>query len=318
MRKILVTAISGDVSNGILRALKEKGEELYGCDIGDYPVGIDKVKKFWKSDLAVSNLFIPNLLSKCKEWGVTHLIPVNEKEIDAIDKNRKTFENEKIKVVINSHEILRYCLDKYNTMKLLSENGFTVPRTYLFNEFKSDGEDYIVKYRSYNKTKFIKLVKDLNEIGNFEQIKKEVIIQQYIPGEEDEYTVGVFSDGIIINTIIFKRRLKNGYTDWVELKKDSEIQNLASNVARLLDLKGSINIQLRKYKGENYIFEINPRISGTIYFRYMLGFEDVKWWLDMLDGKSGIEFKNNYIEAIGRRELTEKYIYRRRKEENKK
>ena len=77
MRKILVTAISGDVSNGILKILRETGDEIYGCDINDYPVAMDKVKQFWKSDLALSPEYIENLILKCKELGITHLIPVN-------------------------------------------------------------------------------------------------------------------------------------------------------------------------------------------------------------------------------------------------
>ena len=65
MRRILVTAISGDVANGILKILSETEDEIYGCDVNDYPVGMDKTKAYWKSDYAVSNCYVNNLLKKC-------------------------------------------------------------------------------------------------------------------------------------------------------------------------------------------------------------------------------------------------------------
>ena len=43
MRRILVTAISGDVANGILKILQDTEDCVYGCDIYDYPVGMDRV-----------------------------------------------------------------------------------------------------------------------------------------------------------------------------------------------------------------------------------------------------------------------------------
>ncbi len=36
MRRILVTAISGDIGNGILKILKENGETGFGCDVNAY------------------------------------------------------------------------------------------------------------------------------------------------------------------------------------------------------------------------------------------------------------------------------------------
>lgn len=85
---------------------------------------------------------------------------------------------------------------------------------------------------------------------------------------------------------MFKRKLENGYTSFVELIFGKVIKECAITIATATNLKGYINLQLRKYEDKNYIFEINPRKSGTVYFRHMLGFTDVIWWLDMLDSKA--------------------------------
>ena len=44
-----------------------------------------------------------------------------------------------------------------------------------------------------------------------------------------------------------------------------------------MNLKGSINVQLRITEEGPMIFEINPRFSSTAFMRHKLGFSDVNW-----------------------------------------
>lgn len=308
MRRILVTAIGGDVANGILKVLQEMGDELYGCDIYDYPVGMDKVVDFWKSVPAVSQEYIPGLLKKCREIGITHLMPVNEEEIKFISLHRALFEREGIKVMIHPFHILEVFLDKYQTYLYLSHQaGISVPKTFEYKDFKADGKKYIAKLKQSSGSKFIKIITEKKDMGTIGIDEGSYIIQEYIDSAE-EYTVGVFSDGIRTETIIFKRKLLHGYTAFVELVSDTSIEEQAIAIAKNIGLKGYINIQLRKRNGKNYIFEINPRISGTVVFRHMLGFDDVRWWLEMLDGNNFCEYRHIYKKAIGMRELSEKFV----------
>ncbi len=309
MRKILVTAISGNVSNGILKALRESEDKVYGCDIYDYPVGMDKVQEYWKSDMAVSEEYIPNLLLKCKEYGITHLIPVNEFEIKAINGNAELFHNAGIKLMINSPFVINNFLDKYKTIRYLQEiEKICVPKTYTYDEFVEDGNQYFVKLTNSCGSKYSKIITTKAELDELNLQKDEYVIQEYLSNSDEEYTVGVFSNGTDVSTIIFKRKLEHGYTSFVELVQDKDIDAEAKMIAERIGLKGYINIQLRKQRGKNYIFEINPRISGTVYFRHMLGFTDVLWWLDLLDGKNDFSYRCNYKTAIGMRELTEKFV----------
>jgi len=163
---------------------------------------------------------------------------------------------------------------------------------------------YICKPRKSNGSKniftFIPAEKAAGVNGDY-------VFQEYIDSNE-EYTVGVFKSSDVINTIAFRRELKNGYSNLVELSEDIYLYEMASRIANLLNLEGYVNIQLRKYENRYYIFEINPRISGTVRFRHMLEFSDVLWWLDMLDGKIVEKYKCRYHKAVGIRELNEKYL----------
>ena len=82
-----------------------------------------------------------------------------------------------------------------------------------------------------------------------------------------------------IRYIVFKRVLKSGYSVSGEIVDNESINNLLVSIANLLDLKGSINIQLRIVNDIPYIFEINPRFSSTVRFRDLFGFRDVLWVL---------------------------------------
>ena len=57
-------------------------------------------------------------------------------------------------------------------------------------------------------------------------------------------------------------------------------------IAQGLDLRGSMNIQLRLTDKGPRVFEINPRFSSTVLMRHRIGYSDVLWALDETEGKS--------------------------------
>ena len=268
IRHILVTAISGDIANGILKILAEDDlNELYGCDVNSVAIGMDKVRHYWQCKYAHEDGYIDELLEKCMYYKISHLIVTNEREIEAVSGKIKRFSELGIKITIQSKDILK-------------------PR-------KSNG------------SKGIRII-DHKESLTEDELEGN-LLQEYIEGN-DEYTLGVFRQGSVTNIIVFKRMLRSGYSYRVELKKNKEMEDLAEKVANLFSLEGFFNIQLIKKDDKLYIFEINPRISGTVRFRHMLGFKDVLWWLDMLDGKNVEEYKCHFDIAVGIRELNEKFL----------
>ncbi|GHU72387.1 hypothetical protein FACS189450_10080 [Spirochaetia bacterium] len=306
---VLVTAISGNVGNGILKCMQESGQRLFGSDISDFPVGADKVEKCFKVPFAKDKDYISTLFDICDTHNIDVLIPVNEEEIKKVSEARNLFYDRKVKLMIQDETILQICMDKYDLSKYLASNSIVAPETFLSNNFAPDGREYIAKLRNSSGSK---IVEKFNTEKELEEILKmsdnEFIIQEYIPSSDSEYTVGVFSDGKTVRSMIFRRKLLNGYTNYVELIKDDSISELAEKVARFLNLRGCINIQLRKNNNQNYIFEINPRISGTVFFRHLLGFTDVLWWMQYIKNDPIERYELLYNKAIGVREMTEKYL----------
>ena len=104
---------------------------------------------------------------------------------------------------------------------------------------------------------------------------------KYIDNIEGEYTCCVFrSSKKELRSIIFKRILYGGYTSYGKVVENKNISNLIEEISKKLDLRGSINIQLRMKKNKPYVFEINPRFSSTVLFRHMLGFNDLIWSIE--------------------------------------
>ena len=78
-------------------------------------------------------------------------------------------------------------------------------------------------------------------------------------------------------------------------------------IVNVLGVIGSVNIQLILTKEGPLLFEINPRLSGTIVFRDKIGFKDLRWWISDTLGlkvaryyppKNGIKFYRGYTEYI--------------------
>ena len=308
--RILVTAISGNVATGILRSLEGHGYSLYGCDVSDYPSGMDLVRDWARVPYAVETGYVPELLHICKKWDVQAILPANESELAILDQNRDIFLDTGIHLIINRSFILRTCLDKYECMCALEALGVRVPKTFRPQDSIEGDTAYIVKPRSGCGSRFLKRISSAEEAQKLEvQFGSPLIVQEYLPGESEEYTMSVFSNGEIVRCIIFRRRLAHGYTSFVELVQDGAMETIGKTVAEAWHLNGSINLQMRRKDGNACVFEINPRLSGTSHFRAQLGFNDSYWWCETALGRPVPEYVPTCQEAIGVRELTSKIVY---------
>ena len=63
-------------------------------------------------------------------------------------------------------------------------------------------------------------------------------------------------------------------------------EHMCEKIATGLDLRGSMNIQLRLTDKGPRVFEINPRFSSTVLMRHRIGYRDVLWTIEEAEGKS--------------------------------
>ncbi len=316
---ILVTAISGDVANSILKCLLsyEHIDNLYGCDIYSYPCGINKVKEFFKVPICFEeSKYLQEILRICKAKNIKLVIPTNEFEIACLSKNRTIFEKEGIILLIHDSLIYDYFFNKYNTQLLLKELNLPNIKTFYGDEYKGNlAFPIILKNNFSSGSKNIKKFNSEDELKRFGPLDHNQIVQPYIGSEDREYTVPVFSKDYGEKTycVPFLRKLsKAGYTNFIEpVPKTTlhSISGICDKIAKKIRLKGCIDLQFREQNNEFYIFECNPRISGTSNFRNQLGFKDVHWWVSTA---LSISFDIDYIYTsnyVGVRELNEEIVW---------
>ena len=310
-KKVLVTGVGGDIGQSLLKCLKDIGYEfsLLGCDIDPLAGGRALVEKFYQAPYATDTesylRFVTGLL---KSENIEYVFPTSEAEIEFFDVNRNLFEN-KTTVFIHNQDIVKVFLDKYETALLLARKGLPCPRTYLVEQYNNE-LDYpcILKPRKGHGGKSLILANDPEEFKFFRKRLKNYIVQENIGSPDEEYTGTVFSTGKEFYSIAFKRSLGYGSLSKVaQLVQDSKLESLAEKVAAAVSLEGSLNIQCRKINSGFIPFEVNPRFSSTVYVRHYFGFQDVKWWVDLREGKP-IEYKPRFKSGTCVRTISETFF----------
>lgn len=289
MRRILITAVGGDVGGSILASLKDgfPNDSFIGCDIKKEVPFLSLLEAYIVVPCYDAADYAEVIMNICIKMGITHFCPTTEPEILIFNQCRNFFKQNGISLMINNSQIIEVATSKFKTSKYLKQQGILCPETYLGSAYNGELEFPIIIKPDYGRgSTGVTIVKNSAE---FQQVKNRmidnVVVQKYIGSPQDEYTVGVFSNGDQTASIAFLRTLGlGGMSVRVETVCDRALSDIAAKVAAAFQLKGAINIQLRKMDGLYYIFEINPRLSSTVGFRHKMGFQDAVWWIELLDG----------------------------------
>jgi len=288
-RRLLISGIGGDIGQSIARAV---GGAVccFGADMIPFPAAGTFVKDFVLLPPARNvEAYIEALHREVARLNVDYFLPVSEPEIDALNANRDRWNDLPAKILINSAEVLRVCLDKLNTAWFLRDSGLQSPRSELLRDYRGGATfPLIVKHRRTWGGRKVWTVETPEQLERLRVADDGgLIVQEKLGDVSEEYTTGVFSDGTNVSTISFRRYLGyGGLTREAHLVHDAALDELGGKIARGLDLRGAINVQSRRVERGFVPFEINPRISSTVGIRAHYGFEDVLWWLDLMEGRT--------------------------------
>ena len=309
---VLVTGVGGSGIGGqILKALKMSSLPLFitGTDTTELSTGVKEVDQFIKVPLANDQEYIPMLLKICDQAAIKIIFPGSEPELKIISKNRHFFTEAGIIVPVNTENVINVCLDKFETNKFLSTHGFFYPKTISINKLQDlpvvDFYPVIIKPNTGGSgSNGVMIAQDENELYAFVSfllnISADLVIQEYVGDPDSEYTVGVISslEGELINSIAVHRVIENGLGNKLKVKNNTgktalgknlvvssgisqgtvgkfpEVTKQCEDIAIKLGSQGPLNIQCRFVDGKVYVFEINPRYSGTTPLRAMVGFNE--------------------------------------------
>jgi len=287
----LVTGVGGLLGQGIIKALrisKYKQHRIIGCDTSPESVGLYLCDKGYIVPEAQSENYIALIAQICAEERADVLFIGSVPEMLPLAENKEYLrEKTGVCVVSPEKEIINLGIDKHKTITFLRNNGLPCPESILCVDEKAIEElvrkvgfPLIIKPRYGRGSRDMHFIKDYEELNFYIKRVEEPVIQEYIGSDSGEYTCGVFSTGDQIFVISLKRELKQGITGKAVICPDERIETLCEKVARRLQLRGSINVQLRDGRQGLMVLEINPRYSTSTPIRAHFGFNDVEWAID--------------------------------------
>jgi carbamoyl-phosphate synthase large subunit len=278
--RILVTAIGGDIGYGIGKILRKSGiaEHLVGCDVHGEHAG-----QFYFDHCAVvaradSSDYVASLMRVAKANRVNLIIPTSEPELRYLLASNTMTELQGVPLLLANHQALRAGFDKLQTAMLLRQAGLAFPWTSLVANGAPQALPCIIKERFGAGSRGLSTV-DKDLVPFYMRTRSADIWQELLRPADQEHTCGLYrtADGDI-RTIVFRRKLVAGVTTYGKVVRNHpQIEQLLVRLAEVLELRGSINVQLMLTDGGPKVFEINPRFSSTVVFRHLMGFQDVLW-----------------------------------------
>ncbi len=279
--RVLITGCGGDIGQSIGKILKSK-PELFSLVIGA-DLHKDHAGKFIFDECHTvprchADSYQFEVLDLIEKKEIDCVIPISEPELRLMEKFQRRDDFFGKPVILANELSLQIGFDKKLTSDFLAKNGLPFPETQEIATYSKSIFPILIKSRGSSGSKSIHVVKNQEEMDLFKRIYPEFIAQKYLPDDGGEYTCGLFrSKNGEIRDIIFKRKLMGGFSGFGSREEHPKISELLHELAVLLDLRGSINVQLRLVNDIPVIFEINPRFSSTVLFRHMMGYEDVIW-----------------------------------------
>lgn len=287
MRSILITGIGGDIAQGVATIIREQRPDLrlIGVDMHEQHGGTLFVDEFVKVPPADTPEYLEMIRSVLVSKSVDTLIPMSEPELGVMGPLiHELGEN---RCITSGKKVVAAGIDKLATVDALRNFGLPVPWTFAVGEGLPSEYPCILKNRFGSGSRTIFSVIDKEDAAYLAKKYPGAIFQEMLEPADREITCAVYRrrDGEVASLLML-RRLAGGFTSWAKVIQDEATSHMCQVIAVNLDLRGSMNIQLRLTDKGPRVFEINPRFSSTVLMRHRIGYSDVLWALDEAEGKT--------------------------------
>lgn len=164
-------------------------------------------------------------------------------------------------------------LDKWLTMQALGAAGVGVPASAVPGDLGQFREKHpypwLIKPRRGSGGRGLAIIQTDAELEFYSRHIPDPVIQELLPGEDREYTVGVMGGSLAL-----RRTLAGGLSYRMESDLNTGACAAAERAVAALGLSGPANVQLRITPAGPKIFEINPRCSSATCVRARFGLNE--------------------------------------------
>ena len=309
-KKILVAGIGvGSLGMELLKCLKlDSGFKVFGADIKNNAFGHfdSRFVETFTVRSSSTEIYCDDLIKICHEKNIMYIVPGAETTNKIICLHQNRFHDAGIFPLVNSLRVFNLCSNKVECNEFLKSKNIPsidtilISKNSLFNQFSkfpcvvkpaidSGGSNLVFIAENLDEAKFF--------VNYLISRQIDPCVQEYIDSS-DEYTVGVLSNpkGEILSSIALKRDLSSKLSrslsygnriissGWSQgrIEEFPDICKQVEQIALSLKSTWALNIQGRVKNGIFIPFEINPRHSGTSYFRAMSGINEILIGLNYL------------------------------------
>lgn len=287
MKTVLITGIGGDIAQGVAMVIKESRQDirLIGTDMNLEHGGSLFVDEVLQVPAASSEAYLERVREIINIYSIDIVIPMSEPElsvfaplIDELGEDR---------CITAGKSVIAVGIDKLETMGTLASLGIPIPWSIEAGQELPSEFPCIFKAQRGSGSKNMFVVQNHDEAVFLANKFPGSIFQEMLEPADREVTCAVYRrrDGHIA-VLQLLRKLTGGFTGWAKVINDHETSEMCKLIAKGLNLRGSMNVQLRITNSGPRVFEINPRFSSTVLMRHRIGFSDLLWALDEAEGKT--------------------------------
>jgi carbamoyl-phosphate synthase large subunit len=288
MKTLLITAIGGDIAQGVARIVREVRPDwrIVGVDIHDRHGGRLAADAVERIPPASQPGYLQAVEAVVRKHQVDLALPMSEAELGFVTANEvSSFGPAPLLGV--ARNAVAVGLDKLATADFLRGAGLPAPwTTAAAADAAPPALPCIFKPRRSAGSKGVAICKDAEEAAWHAARQPHGIFQELLLPADREVTCAIYRTRAGETAVLpMLRELTGGFTGWAQVIDDAQAVAQCVALAQALDLRGPINAQMRLTAAGPRIFEINPRLSSTVYLRHLLGFRDVQWLLDEEEGR---------------------------------
>jgi len=286
MHRVLVTAVGGNIGQGVVKALRSGSRDYFivGTDMEPRSAGFSFVDRACVTLAAGAAGMAAGLTAILEDEGIEAIYVCSPQELPFFSAARGDLERATgARVLVNPEPVIRVGQDKLATALFLETHGFPYPETALADDgpavdglIERWGFPVIAKPRGGWTSVNVFTIRSRAELDAVRVLVPDLVVQRYLPDAAAEYTAGVVGSAAAgrFAWIVLRRDLTQGTTYRTELVQDETLGATVTAMAQALGVEGACNFQFRIADGQPLVFEINPRFSGTSGIRYLYGFND--------------------------------------------
>ena len=286
MHRVLVTAVGGNIGQGVVKALRSGSRKYFivGTDMEPRSAGFSFVDRACVTAAAGAEGMTAALTTILESERIEAVYVCSPQELPFFSTVRADLERATgARILINPPPVIRIGQDKFETARFLETHGFPCPETALANDGPAVDRlierwafPVIAKPRGGWTSVNVFTIQSRAALDAARVLVPDLVVQRYMPDATEEYTAGVVGSAAArrFAWIVLRRDLTQGTTYRTELAQDPAIGAQVVAMAQALGAEGACNFQFRLVDGQPLVFEINPRFSGTSGIRYLYGFND--------------------------------------------